>query len=140
VRFIAEIFRDVINKYAIPELCNYNWPGVKEYPQLRVRRLGDTIDWRAMSFAIRNLIGAKVITPDDQLEAFFRDEMDLPKADYLSQPEYQGPRNTDAPQAGSGVGSNFNPGANGKPKQVPATQMGIGPGSSGRVGRDGGSP
>jgi CubicO group peptidase (beta-lactamase class C family) len=34
-----------------------------------------------MSFAVRNLVGAGVITPDDPLEDLLREEMDLPKRD-----------------------------------------------------------
>lgn len=84
-RYIAEIVRDVFNKYAIPELVDYNFPKVENYPELKVRRIGDTVDWRAISFAIRNLVGAGIIIPDDPLEKWVRDEMDLPPADEASQ-------------------------------------------------------
>lgn len=81
VRFTAEIIRDVLNHYAIRQLCDLNWnmeerPG---YPELRVRRLGDERDWRTLSFALRNLIGAGVIQVDQRLEDWARDEMDMPK-------------------------------------------------------------
>lgn len=79
-RFIADIIRDAFNKWAIPQLVDYNWANVDEYPELKVRRIGDTVDWRTISFAIRNFIGAGVIIPDDQLEKWVRDEMDLPAA------------------------------------------------------------
>jgi hypothetical protein len=80
-RYIADIIRDVFNKWAIPELVNFNFAKVTDYPELKVRRIGDTTDWRTISFAIRNFIGAGVIQPDDPLEAWIRDEMDLPIAD-----------------------------------------------------------
>ena len=84
VRFTAEILRDVLNKYAIPQLIDFNW-GEEElengYPQLKVRRLGDERDWRVISFAIRNLVGAGVVRPDDQTEAWIREELDMPVAD-----------------------------------------------------------
>ena len=84
VRFTAEIICDVLNKYAIKQLIDFNW-GEEElengYPQLRVRRLGDERDWRVLSFAARNLVGAGIIRPDDELEAWFRDELDMPGAD-----------------------------------------------------------
>lgn len=77
-RYIADTIRDVFNKWAIPELVRLNFPGVEEYPQLKARRIGDTMDWRTVSFAIRNFIGSGVIIPDDRMETWIRDEMDLP--------------------------------------------------------------
>jgi hypothetical protein len=80
-RFVADQVRDVINKWAIPELVNYNWLTVNDYPELKVRRIGDTIDWQKISMAIRNLTGAGMLTPDDPTENWIRDEMDLPPMD-----------------------------------------------------------
>lgn len=79
-RFVADTVADTFNKYAIPELVDYNYSRVG-YPMLQVRRIGETTDWRALSFAIRNLIGANVLHPDDKLETWARDEMDLPIRD-----------------------------------------------------------
>lgn len=95
-RFTAEIVRDVINHYAIPQLMKYNW-GEEEmpegYPQLSVRRLGDERDWRTISFALRNFIGAQAMMVDDPLRHWIREEMDLPIEDpetafYVGQGEY----------------------------------------------------
>lgn len=80
-RFIADIIADIINKHAIPELIDFNWPNAAEYPRLGVRRIGETTDWRTLSFAIRNFIGAGVIKPDDPLEDWIRKEMDTPSRD-----------------------------------------------------------
>lgn len=80
-RFIADIVAGVFNKYAIPQLIDLNWGRGEKYPQLKARRIGEQADWRTMSFAVRNLVGAKVLTPDDRLEENLREEMDLPKAD-----------------------------------------------------------
>jgi hypothetical protein len=80
-RYVAEIIRDVFNKYCIPQLTRWNWPDVAGYPELRVRRIGDTQDWRTLSFALRNMVGAGIMRADDQLEAWIRQEMDLPHAD-----------------------------------------------------------
>jgi hypothetical protein len=79
-RYIADIVSDVINKYCIKQLVDYNYSRVK-YPRLCVRRIGEQADWRTMSFAIRNMVGAGIIRPDDKLEESIRDEMDLPKVD-----------------------------------------------------------
>lgn len=79
-RYMADIVADVINKYAIPQLVDYNWNKVG-YPKLKARRIGDTVDWRTISFAIRNFVGAGIIQPDDPLEEWIRNEMDLPQMD-----------------------------------------------------------
>jgi hypothetical protein len=102
-RYIAEIVRDVFNKYCIPQMVGWNWE-TEGFPELRVRRIGDTTDWRTMSFAIRNMIGAGVIRPDDDLEFHIREEMDLPIADPTTV------RQIAAPQM---------PGGAGLPRQAP---------------------
>lgn len=112
-RFIAEIIRDTINKYCIPQLINYNWPNVDEYPELRVRRIGDTVDWRTISFALRNFVGAGMLRPDDPLEEWIRDEMDLPVIDLETmrevakpqQPQVGPPRQSTAAGQRNGTGS-----------------------------------
>jgi len=119
-RIIADIVADVFNKWAIPELVNYNWLTVDEYPTLRARRIGETVDWRTISFAIRNFVGAGVIKPDDPLEAWIRDEMDLPKPDPESVREMATPQ---APQARL-------------PRQSTAGNMDKSAGNNSRVGND----
>lgn len=79
-RHIAEGVCDIFNAHAIPQLVDYNWSRVG-YPMLRARRIGEWEDLRVLSFALRNLIGAGVIIPDDPLEAEMRKEFDLPIAD-----------------------------------------------------------
>lgn len=80
-RYIADTARDVFNKYCIPQLVRWNFGEQEYYPELRVRRIGDAVDWRTVSFAIRNFVGSGIIRPDERLEAWVRDEMDLPPAD-----------------------------------------------------------
>lgn len=79
-RYVADHIRDVFNRYCIPQLVYWNWGDVP-CPELRVRRIGDTVDWRTISFALRNFVGAGIIVPDDQLEEYIREEMDLPRRD-----------------------------------------------------------
>jgi hypothetical protein len=158
-RYIAETIRDVFNKYAFPELVMLNFPGVEDFPELRVRRIGDTMDWRTVSFAIRNFIGSGVIVPDDRLEAWTRDEMDLPPVEEATkriivqplnegqipdgQPDGQpGPGGPDtAATRQNGVGGQVQPPAGppqpGLPRQSTArgSRQGKAP-PSGRAGRD----
>jgi hypothetical protein len=142
-KFIADQVRDVINKWAIPELVGYNWD-VEEFPELRVRRIGDTTDWRTISFAIRNFIGAGVVTPDDKLEAWVRDEMDLPMADPSTARQVVAPQNAgggtgsgaSADQQNGGVGAQPKTPRVGPPRQSQAGNTNKSAGSNGRTGRD----
>jgi hypothetical protein len=139
-RFSAEIVRDVWNKWAIPELCGYNWPDVTDYPELRVRRIGDTTDWRQISFAIRNFVGAGILRPDDKLEEWIRNEMDLPDADPATRRDVGTPQATGTPMEvaqGTPGAKGVIPGAPAAPAQSTAANMKIDTGSPGRVGRDG---
>lgn len=130
-RFVSEIQRAVLNKFAIPEIVKWNFGGNK-VPMIRVRRIGDTIDWRALSFAARNFVGAQMLTPDERLEEWIRDEMDLPRAD----PDTA--REPPAKQNSTGSAP-FNQNGSGQPKQSVAANMQVNTGT-GKVGRDGGSP
>lgn len=98
-RFIADIVCEVFNLHLIPELMSYNFDRGDD-PVLMVRRIGEQQDWRTLSFALRNLVGAKLITPDQVLENYLREEMDLPLAD----PETS--RAVASPQAPGGSAAN----------------------------------
>lgn len=79
-RFSADIILDTVNKYAIPQLVDYNWIR-SVYPQVYAKRIGEQEDWRTQSFTLRNYVGAGIIVPDDALENQIRDEMGLPPVD-----------------------------------------------------------
>jgi hypothetical protein len=123
-RFIADVVIDTINKHAIPQLIDYNWSRTGSgYPELKARRIGEQADWRTMSFAVRNYVGAGIIVPDDKLEEEIREEMGLPPADPSSARVVATPQNPGADgDKGAGkdspVGKETNkPGA---PKPSPA--------------------
>jgi hypothetical protein len=98
-RYIADVITDVINKYAIPQLVDFNWLRLPNgYPKLRARRIGEYADWRTQSFAIRNLVGSNIIRPDDRLEEEIRDEMDLPAVDEATLRETPSPQTPDGNQ------------------------------------------
>ena len=80
IRFTADIVRSVINKHAIPQLIDYNFADPK-YPILKARRIGEANELRTLSFAFRNFVGAGTIIPDDRLEEWVRDELDMPIPD-----------------------------------------------------------
>jgi hypothetical protein len=77
-RFVADIVADTINSYLVPQMIKYNYPGMELFPKLKVRRIGETADWRTLTFALRNLVGAGIVIPDEDLEYNIREEMDLP--------------------------------------------------------------
>lgn len=79
-RFMADIVREVFNLHLIPKMIDANFLRVG-YPKLRARRIGEEEEQRVLSFSVRNLIGAGAIIPDDVLEDYLRDQMDLPVRD-----------------------------------------------------------
>jgi hypothetical protein len=142
-RFTADQVRDVYNKWLIPKLVNFNFSGkIDKMPELRVRRLGDTVDWRTISFAIRNFIGAKAMIPDDELEDWIRDEMDLPPRDKKTERQIVAEVGEEAQiaaelQTEDTSGEEEEPPQAALPRQAPANSTRKTPGSNGRVGRDG---
>ena len=151
-RFIANSICDAFNTYLIPDLIKYNFDRVGT-PKLQVRQIGEQGDMRTLSMAIRNLVGAGIIRPDDVLEAWIRDLMDLPEVDLATvrvvkapqasqvQPgslpnatpgtktELPDPNDPNAKPAGgtNGTGKE-NPATNtpGMPRQTPLPPVGVG--------------
>lgn len=83
-RFIADIVCDTFNLHLIPKIIANNFENVGQ-PVLKARRIGQNIDIRVLTFSLRNLVGAGILTPDDKLEAYLRDELDLPAMDFTTQ-------------------------------------------------------
>jgi hypothetical protein len=79
-RFLADIVRETFNNYGIKQLHDANFLRAGQ-PELCVRRIGEEEEQRTASFTIRNMVGARVILPDDKLEAHVRELLDLPEAD-----------------------------------------------------------
>jgi hypothetical protein len=137
-RDTANLVRDIVNKWVIPDIVDANWD-VTYYPELCVRRLGDTAEARTISFAIRNLVGAGVLRVDDRLEEWGRSLMDAPMFDA----DTYRPAPTPQADIGNGVAPNEpstpTPPKVGPPRQAPAnkTQQGKSAGSA-TNGRDGG--
>jgi hypothetical protein len=80
-KYVANGVSEVINSYGFAQLSKMNYVRQPAVPKLCARRIGEWDDLRTLSFALRNLIGAGVIVPDDPLEAAMREEFDLPLAD-----------------------------------------------------------
>jgi len=106
-RHVANIIYEQINLRAIPELVRYNYGSdVTKFPQLQMRKIGDDEGLRVLTFAIRNLIGAGVLVPDEHLENFVRELMDLPprdkatERDFVINPMQGGPNQQNGASAG----------------------------------------
>ena len=70
---------DTVNRHAIPQLIDYNFPNVKVYPKLTAS-LGD-IDKFKLAEALKSLSDGKIIVPDDSTEKYMREKMGLPEID-----------------------------------------------------------
>jgi hypothetical protein len=145
-KYVADIIVDTFNNYAIPQLWGLNFSR-GSCPRLRVRRIGESADWRTLSAAARNLVGAQLLTPDDPLEDAFRDEMDLPARDPSTARKAPAPQNPNSNQEGTPTdqtpaGSDANvpgtptPPRVGPPRQAQATNTNQGTGAANK-GRDG---
>jgi hypothetical protein len=80
-RYIAFTIAETFNRYVIKQLVDFNYSR-GQYPILRARRIGESEDLRTLSFAIRNFVGAGIVTPDEKLEDFIRNESDLPMPEH----------------------------------------------------------
>lgn len=148
-RFIAQSVCDAFNLYLIPEIVKYNFDGVTEFPKLSVRQIGEQADMRTFSYALRNMIGAGVIRPDDRLEEYVRELMDMPEVDLttvrvVKTPQAGVPQPSTLPNATPGTNTQLpnNPNAAGKqdgsgkenpatntpglPRQTPLPNIGVG--------------
>ena len=142
-RFIANSICDAFNTYLIPELIAYNYDRVGT-PKLQVRQIGEQGDMRTLSMAIRNLVGAGIIRPDDRLEAWIRDLMDLPEVDLATVRMVKAPQasqvspeslpnatpgtKTELPDQEQDGSGKENPATNtpGLPRQTPLPPVGVG--------------
>jgi SPP1 gp7 family putative phage head morphogenesis protein len=68
---------DTINKFVIQDLVDQNFT-VKKYPTLEFQKLGN-VDFAILSSAISSLVGAGVLTPDEDFEKHIRKTFDLPE-------------------------------------------------------------
>jgi hypothetical protein len=77
LRYVANYICDVINMYLIPELIVWNFP-TKNFPQLKVRNIGETRDLQMFASAMSSMIAQGGITMDDETEDWYRRVFDMP--------------------------------------------------------------
>lgn len=90
-RYIANCIAATINRDVVRPLVDINFLRFNGYPKLCARRMGEWEDTRTMTFALRNLVGAKILTPDLPLENLIRGSMSLPPLDEATAREMPSP-------------------------------------------------
>ena len=90
-RYMATCIATTINRDIIRPLVQMNFLRFNGYPKLCVRRMGEWEDTRTMTFALRNLVGARILTPDLPLENIIRASMSLPPLDESTAREMPSP-------------------------------------------------
>jgi hypothetical protein len=117
LKFIAEYICQIINMEIVPELVVYNYK-TTNFPQLKVRNIGETRDLQMMGAALANLIAQEGITMDLPTEQWIRRTFDMPTK---QQGEAAYP-----PPSKEIITKDITPTTNGKTQleQVPAAQKG----------------
>jgi hypothetical protein len=77
VRYFADYICAVLNLYCVPKLVGYNFD-TTEFPQVKVRNVGETKDLQMWASAHANLITAGALTMDDDSENWYRENLDMP--------------------------------------------------------------
>jgi len=75
---VADNIIDVINRYAIPQLVDLNWNGVKEYPKLAYNGIS-RVDVDRLANAYQTLSFAGAIHPTQADEQYLRELLALPE-------------------------------------------------------------
>ena len=74
----ATWFSEHINRYVIPYLCAYNWPGLEEFPKLVIADVESVMNRGAIADALMKLTQGNLVTPDDDVEQRVRELYGLP--------------------------------------------------------------
>jgi phage gp29-like protein len=82
VEAIAKSIAEVMNQYAIPRLLKLNGMNAEMAPFLTYGEVS-SVDLNELSNYVQKLIGAGVITPDADLEAYLREQASLPPAENM---------------------------------------------------------
>jgi len=72
----AKYLCDTINSHAIPQLVQLNWGEVENYPQLKNKPISKNEN---LIKAVNEIAQGELIIPDDNLEAWAREVLDLPE-------------------------------------------------------------
>lgn len=79
MKYVAQgIICDSINMYLIPQMVAYNFK-TDQFPSLQVKNVGQAKDLQMWGAAMANLVDKRLITMDDETEAWVRDNVDAPR-------------------------------------------------------------
>ncbi|MCS7187447.1 MAG: DUF935 family protein [Armatimonadota bacterium] len=77
---VAQWFADTINRYAIPQLCRFNFgDDFSEFPELTFTDLRLVLQREEIAETISKLAQTAVITADPELQKWVREMLDLPE-------------------------------------------------------------
>ena len=77
LKFVANMICQTVNMYLVPELVVWNFP-TTNFPQLKVRNIGETRDLQMLAAALGNLFSQDALTADDPTENWIREVFDMP--------------------------------------------------------------
>jgi hypothetical protein len=80
LRHVANSIAQSCNMFLVPELVVWNFP-TTNFPQLKVRNIGETRDLQLFSSALSNLFAQSAITSDPITENWLREVFDMPSKD-----------------------------------------------------------
>ena len=89
VQTVASDIRDVAQAHIVEDIVNRNWGPDEPVPRLVFDEIGSRQD--AAAAALQMLVNARLLTPDDRLEAYLRSATGLPGADPDTEREVETP-------------------------------------------------
>jgi len=82
INYIAKIFCEEMSRKILPAIVKKNRGERPGYPYMKASGISDKVGVE-LSQTLQNLYNAKILTPDDELEAHVRKRYDLPEASEL---------------------------------------------------------
>jgi hypothetical protein len=97
VQTVADDIRNTAQAHIVEDLVDLNWGPDEPTPLLVCDEIGSRQD--ATAAALQMLVNARLVTPDDRLEAFLRSASGLPGADPATEREPEPPAVQQPPDA-----------------------------------------
>jgi hypothetical protein len=115
MRYVGSYICEIINQFVVPNLVAYNFD-TDEFPQLKVRNIGEVKDLQMWAAAMSNLVDKEIITMDDESEDFVREVVQWPKKlKPRPKPANSSPGLTGGNTAGGSTNGNNPSGGKGRP-------------------------
>jgi hypothetical protein len=76
---LADGMAENLNRNVIPQLCQWNFPGMKGYPRLKHFHLRSVLRLEAIGETLTHLAQGQLLTPDRDIEKHIRDMWELPE-------------------------------------------------------------